>query len=290
MKLIKFFVIVLVAISCLYGCLGLIEGYRIEGGKVYYRVLNSLTGTTDIEVEGADAATFEKLSNYRFGKDKNHVYIGAGIIEGADPVSFRLMKHLNRSGMSKYSRDDRNMFLEGNVVPGAHPDTYRKLRGDYAIDKGQIYWYGEPFSTRVSSFEQIDLEYARDSAEVYVMGKPLNVCSANNFRFLFRRDESASDVGESMSERWATDGCHYYFGTLQLPTNDYANVTVFRGSMGITKDTKTAYYQGRDIRFDVDGNRILDTLDVATFTVDGYLAARDTFGRINVFCGRKACD
>lgn len=291
MKSFHFLLFPLVLTFLLTACANLVTGYKTENGKVYFYTPNSITGTSTIEVEGADAATFKELPDPRYGRDKNHVYMGAGVVVGADPVSFRTMDKLSLLGMSKYARDNRHIFREGSIVPGADPATFKALKGEYAIDHHQVYYDGAPFTTDTKGFAVIDEYYARDSSDVYLMGNPLGVCSVQNFEFVFPAPNNGKNNPQESSSEWARDGCDYFFAGQKMPSADYANVTVLQGSMGIMKDSRTAYLRGRDLRYNVSGERLLDTLDVATFTVVSSTNCSDKFGPINVFCGRQeTCD
>ncbi|WP_083926194.1 DKNYY domain-containing protein [Neolewinella persica] len=292
MKLLRILIPLVAMTVVLASCLNLVEGYKTKNGKVYFHTLSSLTGTSSFEVEGADAASFKQLSDPRFGRDNNHVYMAAGIITDADPASFQMMNELNVFGMSRYARDKHHVFLEGNVIPGADPATFKRLKGYYAIDQERAYYDGQPFTTNTTTLSLIDEYYARDTSDIYLMGTALNVCSTKNFEFIFPGGKSeAIGIDEPGSDRWGRDGCHYFYGSQKMPSDDYDNITVFKGSMGIMKDSRTAYMRGRDIRFDVNGEKLLDTLDLATFTANRMLNCSDKFGPINVFCGRKEeCD
>jgi|GEM_PF-3451928 len=287
MNLLKVFVPIVVLMIAMAGCLNLVEGYKTKDGKVYFRTLSSLTGTTSFEVQGADAASFKQLSDPRFGRDKNHVYMASGVIAGADPATFQMMNDLNVLGMSRYAKDKDHMFLEGSIIPGADPATFKRLKFYYAIDRQQVYYDGLPFTTNTNTFVLLDEYYAQDSSDVYLMGEPLGVCSVKKFEFVFPRGNfEAIGVDEPGTDRWARDGCRYFYGKTKMSSADYDNITVFKGSMGVMKDSGTAYVRGRDIRFDVNGEKLLDTLDVATFTANRMLDCSDKFGPINAFCGR----
>jgi hypothetical protein len=119
----------------------------------------------------------------------------------------------------------------------------------------------------------------------------LKVCSVKDFKFVFGKDENNIDwSSESASERWAKDGCHYYFGGIRIPSNDYENIIVFKGSPGIAKDSRFVYHKDRNIMFNIDGEKILDTIDIETFICERLLKCKDKFGPINIFCGITECD
>ena len=76
----------------------------------------------------------------------------------------------------------------------------------------------------------------------------------------------------------------------KIPSDDYKNLFLFKGSAGIAKDKKWVYMMDRKINFDEEGNKILDTVDAATFTVTNYLECKDKYGCINVYHGREDCN
>ena len=86
--------------------------------------------------------------------------------------------------------------------------------------------------------------------------------------------------------RWSTDGCFYYYNNVKTPSNDYQNIIIFKGSSGIAKDRKYVYLEDRNIYFNKEGKKILDTIDLETFTVIDNIRCKDKFGCINPYHGR----
>ena len=76
---------------------------------------------------------------------------------------------------------------------------------------------------------------------------------------------------------------------MKVPSDDYQHVVLYKNSGGISKDSKLVYFGNRNIIYDDSGKRVLDTLDIQSFKVTGYIACRDKFGCINVFHGRENC-
>ncbi|MDR2231745.1 MAG: hypothetical protein LBE56_01330, partial [Tannerella sp.] len=72
----------------------------------------------------------------------------------------------------------------------------------------------------------------------------------------------------------------------KVPSDDYDNLKIYPESGGITHDRFHAYYLDRNLNYDLKGNLLTDTIDIATFKVTGYLDCHDKFGTINVFRGR----
>lgn len=278
-------------ISCLsiLGCQEFVEGYRIEDQKVYYKQLSSLLGTTTTVIDSADYKSFRALRDGRYGVDKNYVFLFGNILKGADPNSFELVK--GSSYLKMYAKDKSYVYLENTKIEGANPKHFKLLNGNYSTDENSIFYDESRFASISKYFEIIDDYYSKDNEDVYLMGAPLKVCSVKDFDFVFKGKVKNDDVFiESESERWAKDGCHYYYGTIKVPSEDYDNIKIIKGSMGVTKDSKNVFWKDRNIKYNFEGKKILDTIDIATFTCDGRLKCKDKFGPINMFCGRTECD
>jgi hypothetical protein len=113
---------------------------------------------------------------------------------------------------------------------------------------------------------------------------PLHVCSAEDFRFVF------NDNSEQLqSYRWTTDGCFYFYMNFKAPSDDYANVIVYKNSGGLSKDKKCVYFLDHKLNFDIDGKKVVDTIDVASFKVSGFLECKDKWGCFNPYHGREDC-
>ena len=108
----------------------------------------------------------------------------------------------------------------------------------------------------------------------------LHVADPQHFRIVY---------GQGTNECWATDGKYYYYNSFKIPSEDYANITIYEKSGGIAKDSHWAYFLNRKLNFDPDGKKIVDTIDIASFTSTGFLECRDKYSCFNVFHGREKC-
>ena len=281
----------LISSILILGCEGLFQGYSKKESKIYYKRLSETTGTSEIVVDDADYQSFKKLKDFRFGKDKNWVFFNGQILRGADSESFILLQEYASFGFYQYAKDKNSVFVNGNPLAGADPTTFEAINMDYSKDSKSTYFLGERFTSNNGDFELIDQYYSKNSNDVFLNGKPLQVCSVNDFEFVFENSSQGEEVWiENVSDRWARDGCHYYFGAIKIPSEDFKNIKVFKGSMGISKDSKSVYHKERNILFNPEGEKILDTIDIETFTCEKFLKCKDKFGLINVFCGRTTCD
>ena len=201
------------------------------------------------------------------------------LVEDADKNTF---KELNDN---LYGKDKNYVFYRGEKIEGAAPNSFKLLEDGYSMDDLRAYYYGDPIKNSTSKeFEIIDSYYSKDFQNVFYETESLNVCSVKGFKFLY------SDNSENARERWTTDGCHYYIKSAKVPTKEYENLKIYKGSAGISSDNKYVYYYGRNIYYNQDGERILDTIDIKSFEVIDYIKLRDKFGCINVFLGRKECE
>jgi hypothetical protein len=233
--------ILLVSTLCLaFGC----TDYDIRNDGVYYESWNEAHGKTEILVENADKATFEKISD-NYGKDKEHVFYRTKLIPGADPESFELIK------------------------------------GGYAIDKYRIYYYGDSVENSNSKdFEILDPYFSRDRRDVYYRTKPLGVKDLKEFKFL---------TNNNLNDRWSTDGNYYWFNNFKVPSSNYEEIELLDSTAGFSQDNETVYYLDRDLRYNSEGKRILDTIDIETFVIKRHIDCRDKFGCINIYHGRTEC-
>lgn len=124
--------------------------------------------------------------------------------------------------------------------------------------------------------------YTTDGHDVFFMTNPLKVTSVKSFRFVFAS-------GEQEWERWTTDGKFYYIQNCKVPSADYTHMILYKNSDGLSKDRKYAYFRDHKLNYDYNGNKIIDTIDINSFKVTGYLECGDKYGCINPFHGREKC-
>jgi hypothetical protein len=117
-----------------------------------------------------DAAHFEMVSG-NFIKNSHTVYqlYPATTPVSDDPANFREIAA--QDGYS-FCADLRQVYVNGNAIPGADPATFRILRGGYTRDAGQSYYFDKPMpeGTKINSLEMLEGAYAKDAARVYHLG------------------------------------------------------------------------------------------------------------------------
>ena len=230
------------------------------------------------------ASLFMTGCSMGYEKDDNAVYYkywneGSGSHKykiDADPRTFTVLKDDN------YAKDKHTVFYNGDVIKGADAATFESLREDYARDENSGYYGKYPIKSSTGrTFRVIDDDYSTDGINIFFDTLPLNVCSVKNFRFVFNDEEAPY--------RWTTDGCFYYYMNYKVPSDDYANMQVYEKSGGLSKDRNYVYFLEHKLNYDVDGKKVVDTIDAPSFTVTGFLECRDKWGCFNPYHGREDC-
>lgn len=181
----------------------------------------------------------------------------------------------------KYAKDDKTVFYDGEPIVGADGRTFELLNEVIGRDKNYG-WYRSDTIDNSNGFnlKAINYYYSTDGKDVFYTTKPLHMADPKNFTFV---------EGEGENDSWKTDGKYYYYNAFKIPSEDYANLKIYPGSGGISKDINWIYFRDHKLNYDIDGNRVVDTIDVETFEVTGYLECRDKYGCFNPFHGRKKC-
>lgn len=124
-------------------------GYQKSGNGVVYKSWNEAWGSSSFIVKGADAASFQSLKG-PYAKDKEHVYFRGSPIVGAEPSTFVALSET-------YAKDSEHAYFEAVVITHANPASF------------------------VASS---DLNYAKDENDVYILGRPIEACDPQSFRWL----------------------------------------------------------------------------------------------------------
>lgn len=201
------------------------------------------------------------------------------LLKDLDPETFEVLEN------DAFGKDKNYVYLNGNPIIGADPKSFKVINDAFSVDDFRAYYYTDSIATSSSrGFKVIDDYFSADFKDVFYRNEPLGVCSVKDFKLLPKKED------DSHFESWSTDGCYFYFNNFKVPSDDYKNVHLFKGSAGFAKDNKWVYFQGRKINFNDSGIQILDTVDVQSFKVTDYTYCRDKFGCINPYHGRENCE
>lgn len=193
----------------------------------------------------------------------------------ANPKTFQILK------FDTYAKDDKTVFYKGGEIIGADAKTFEALGDFYARDKN-FGWYGDDTikSSKGKTFKVINEYYSTDGHDYFFMTEPLKMANPKGFKFVH---------GEGESECWTTDGKFYYYRNYKVPSDDYYHLKIYPESGGISNDRHWAYIDDHKLNYDIDGKWVVDTIDIATFKVTGFLECKDKYGCFNVYHGREKC-
>jgi hypothetical protein len=193
----------------------------------------------------------------------------------ADPKTFLVLK------FNTYAKDEKSVFYKGEKIIGADAKTFEALGEYYAKDKN-FGWYGKDTipTSNGQTFKVINSDYSTDGHDVFYATAPLKMEEPKNFKFV---------AGEDDIDTWTTDGKYYYYNNYKVPSDDYKNLIIYPKSGGLSKDKHWVYFLDHKLNYDIDGKKVVDTIDIATFEVTGFINCRDKYGCFNVYHGRDKC-
>jgi hypothetical protein len=93
-----------------------------------------------------DNASFTILTDVRYAKDKNKVFIQGSEIKNADPNTFEMLLK------DEYSKDKNHVYLGNSIVISADPFTFKILEWPYGKDKVHIFCGNIPM--KVSAIDE----------------------------------------------------------------------------------------------------------------------------------------
>lgn len=159
----------------LYGLLVVLlfscSGYTKKDGKIYLRSSNEARiGVNYAEVKSADYKTFKVINhnlNIDLALDKKHVFIGASILEYADPNSFEHIKEY-------YWKDKKNVYLlqfgrtDGRIL-NADPLTFQVIKNFlWSYDRNTVYYeFDKLEKVTPNRFVAIDENWGKDNRYYY---------------------------------------------------------------------------------------------------------------------------
>jgi hypothetical protein len=181
----------------------------------------------------------------------------------------------------KYGKDDKFVFYEGEKIIGADAKTFELLNEVIGRDKNYGWYEKDTINNSYGpTMKAINYCYSTDGKDVFYMTKPLHMVEPKNFTFVKLKDDD---------KVWTTDGKYYYYYSYKIPSDDYRNVKLYPNSGGLSKDKRWVYFLDHTLNYDIDGNKVVDTIDVESFNVTGFLECRDKYGCFNPYHGREQC-
>lgn len=193
----------------------------------------------------------------------------------ADAETFEKLEHPD------YAKDKNYVYRQKLKIEGADPASFEILDKDFTKDKNTAYYRGKSIANaQGANFKILRGWFSTDGTNVFYQEKPLNVCSVDNFRFL----------KEAIENNWSTDGCHYFWYAIKIPSEDYENTVVFTESSGYAKDREHVYNLSKIYDTDNKGNTFTPPIDVPSFEFVDEFMFKDKHGCIDKFKGRVVCE
>jgi DKNYY family len=213
---------------------------RKKEGKVWfnYAAWSALSGRP-LLIPGADAQTFvwplpngdpDKSINY-YAKDKNRVYLDGHVIPGADPATFRIVQR------DSLWRDARHIF-DGTSIISDDPENFEYLPGkNFCKDRQAVRYYR---SSRIvpgvdpAKFQRLTAE---DQADYYSDGVTLFYGTA------VIRGAKASKF-TYISHGYCHDGTRIYYEDRPMDGADLATLKVDADHSQVASDRHGSFLKG----------------------------------------------
>lgn len=159
------------AMVTLAGCR---HGYKVENDRVYYEYWHAGLGIKQGKrlIEVADAKSFKPLSfdgdiNFKFGKDKNYLFIDGEAIKNIDPNTFTFIgNYIFRDKDSAYFFGFYNN-LNDCVIKGVNPDKIELIKYPWA-KAGNILINGKDtvYLDDINEFVPIDDNWGKTKKQI----------------------------------------------------------------------------------------------------------------------------
>lgn len=148
------------------------RGYKIEGDKVYYEYWNEGSGHNKRLLENVDSKTFQALNldcdcDFKFGKDKDHLFINGEIVNTIDPNTFKFIgNYIFRDKDSAYFFGFYNN-LNDCVIKGINPDKIELIKYPWAkADNILIYGKDTVYLADINDFVPIDRDWGKTKRQI----------------------------------------------------------------------------------------------------------------------------
>ena len=228
------------------------KAYWVSENSVYYK---------NLEVTGADVATFQELTN-GWAKDKKAVYLEGQKQDYLDAATVKVFPHVyvvDKAAVWVYGTD---YYLRADKT-NADPATFSVISHGYGKDKNGVYYFAQKIvnadirsftllrdSSYPSSEGLASNWYAKDKNNVYYRSDVIKNADVQSFKYL--GDEYAKDKNRV-----------YYGGRMLAIEVDPASFAIVGG--GAIKDSKRVYFRN----YNEDTYKLVADVDAPSFQYVG---------------------
>ena len=208
------------------------KGYVSDGRLVFY---------LDMQIENADAPSFQVLGKGTYAKDRNQVYAKGKLVKGADAETFELIGNgVWADGIASdehdYARDQNNVYFldyydEVKAVENVDVGTFTVINNYWLKDKNKVmsrHMHEKFLDADPATFEIIDNEFTRDKKHLYRHGNLIEEADPGSFT--------------RIDERIFKDKHNVFLNLIHIAGADPDSFDVL--SSAYSKDKKAVYYQG----------------------------------------------
>jgi hypothetical protein len=183
----KVFSVTLIFSFLLAGCN--FNRYELKDGKIYYTSMSVSWHSSSTLIKEADASSFRTINNtgnIYLGKDKNHIFREASVLEHADPKSFKKINdYYWKDKTHVYLLSGSNVDSTESQIKEADPKTFVVIKNSWTKDKNHVYYsFDNLKNANPKNFEVIDRNWAKDDKYYYFENVNLDSLDYNSVQIV----------------------------------------------------------------------------------------------------------
>lgn len=230
MKALNKILLSILSILMLIGCK---HGYEVEEEGVYYYYSNAGLGLKQGKrlVNDADSKSFESISfdcncSFKFGRDKNHLFIDGDPIKDIDPHTFDFIgNYIFRDKDSAYFFGFYN-DLNDCAIKGVNPDKIELIKYPWAKVNNTLLHGGDRlFLEDIDDFTPIDKDWGKTKKRIIYENQILLGADVESFEILNsytgKDCRFKYEFGEITDESWTKTT----FNNYNFNLSDYSKIS-----------------------------------------------------------------
>lgn len=146
---------------------------RLKGN--YDDIYKQIISGENTAVQAKDDNGVLEVLTGKYSKDDKYVYYNSFIMPGADSATFKTIDDY-------YAKDKNKVYLEYRELVGADSASFQVLGFGYALDKNKVFYRLDAIvGADSTSFKYLGQGYAKDTNNVYYEGGIVNGKNPNTF-------------------------------------------------------------------------------------------------------------